>query len=584
MAASAFENAGTAGIARTAFLSLFAAFTQEDGAAIISDSPAPLVPRGNDRAASDGHQGACQEPPPPAADPQNDAPPLPVFSFPLLMALPVADAAPQPEAEGESLAPIPSAVSPAGNSEADGSTYRAVLHDQARLPGANTQISAGESRPVETIAQPLLEFNAPRHDWAVSDAGPTDPEELPSADILPPDPERVKRERPATDQAAVLPVAVRQVPDPPAVTRVEPAAARAAASQTPAPEAPTREGVAVRESLEVTAPHLAGTKTMNAAFPAPLAFAARLAERGRDDVRYATQQRGLLGSPVESEPPGIAGDVIPRVEFAPLNRPESPRVLVSQTATEPEPSPQADTMLDGAGTRSSRRTKAVISTEPVPQEGSGTEAPKHQPATIEKPALKREEPAIKSARTASMAAEAPPAIANESRTPTQPVRNSMDAPSTPRDMNTVSEPDPAAARTTNEHASASRTPAREISMRVTAPESSGVKVDIKLVDRAGSVHVAVRAADVGVAETLQSGLAELVQRLEHKGFAAETWSPVRDSSRNVVSDVNQSGDAGQDSGRAPRDGSQREHEGGQQGGRNRPRWVAELEQSLEGRR
>jgi hypothetical protein len=121
-------------------------------------------------------------------------------------------------------------------------------------------------------------------------------------------------------------------------------------------------------------------------------------------------------------------------------------------------------------------------------------------------------------------------------------------------------------------------PAREISMRLVQPESPSV--DIRVVDRAGGVRVAVRTADTDLAQHLQSGLSDLVHRLERRGFEAEVWAP---HSLNVTSSQNISAtnerSAFQNSGRDPRDAQQGNC--GQQGnGRSRPRWVAELEQKL----
>ncbi len=58
--------------------------------------------------------------------------------------------------------------------------------------------------------------------------------------------------------------------------------------------------------------------------------------------------------------------------------------------------------------------------------------------------------------------------------------------------------------------------AKEISMRLSAEDSQ--PVNIKLLDQGGSLRVAVRTPDTDLARNLQSGLSDLVQRLEHKGF------------------------------------------------------------------
>ena len=123
-------------------------------------------------------------------------------------------------------------------------------------------------------------------------------------------------------------------------------------------------------------------------------------------------------------------------------------------------------------------------------------------------------------------------------------------------------------------------PPREISMRLTPAESSAV--DITLFDRAGSVHVAVRTADSDLAHNLQSGLGDLVHRLQHKGFEAEAWSPGDTSGSKPASSMQSNGNdsASQRHGRDPRGEAQQDNSGQQNQGRNRPKWVAELEQRL----
>jgi hypothetical protein len=121
-------------------------------------------------------------------------------------------------------------------------------------------------------------------------------------------------------------------------------------------------------------------------------------------------------------------------------------------------------------------------------------------------------------------------------------------------------------------------PAREISLRLVQPESPSV--DIRVVDRAGSVRVAVRTGDANLTQNLQSGLSDLVHRLERRGFEAEVWAPHSsnvNSSQNIRS--SNDGSAFQNGGRDPRD-AQHGNGGQQSNSRNRPRWVAELEQKL----
>ncbi len=117
-------------------------------------------------------------------------------------------------------------------------------------------------------------------------------------------------------------------------------------------------------------------------------------------------------------------------------------------------------------------------------------------------------------------------------------------------------------------------------MHLATPESA--PVDIRLVDRAGSLRVAVHTADQDLAQNLQSGLNDLVHRLEHKGFEAEAWAPGERSGAGgpAAAAHGEGSDAGGKGDKGPRDGGQQRFSGQNQNGRNRPKWVAELEQKL----
>ena len=121
---------------------------------------------------------------------------------------------------------------------------------------------------------------------------------------------------------------------------------------------------------------------------------------------------------------------------------------------------------------------------------------------------------------------------------------------------------------------------REISMRIASPESPSV--DIRLVDRAGSVRVAVRTPDAELSHSLQGGLSELVQRLERQGFETESWTPVDGSASPLTqpAHTNSGGSTSDHGSRDPRDSSQQGYSGHQNNARNRPRWVAAFEDTL----
>lgn len=62
----------------------------------------------------------------------------------------------------------------------------------------------------------------------------------------------------------------------------------------------------------------------------------------------------------------------------------------------------------------------------------------------------------------------------------------------------------------------------DIRMEINAGDQ---KVDVRLVERGGEVHVAVRTADTHLAEALRGDLPTLSSRLTESGFRAEAWRP-----------------------------------------------------------
>ena len=125
-------------------------------------------------------------------------------------------------------------------------------------------------------------------------------------------------------------------------------------------------------------------------------------------------------------------------------------------------------------------------------------------------------------------------------------------------------------------------PAHEISLRVSStPEQ---KVDIRVTDRAGEVHVSVRTSDEALARSMREDLGGLTGKLAQSGY--ETIAPARrDAASTSTRHGNQ--DGGESSGgsgqRSSHDGSGRRQQEQQQDGRQRrPAWLEEFNQSLAG--
>lgn len=124
-------------------------------------------------------------------------------------------------------------------------------------------------------------------------------------------------------------------------------------------------------------------------------------------------------------------------------------------------------------------------------------------------------------------------------------------------------------------------PLRDVSLRIEQPQ--GQNVEIRLVEKAGEVHVAVRAADSDVAQGLRQNLSELSDRLSESGFHAETWRPTTaDSSASSSENRNPSGNSGNGDSQQQQGWSQQGRGQRDQNQSNRPFWVQEFETSLTG--
>ena len=112
-------------------------------------------------------------------------------------------------------------------------------------------------------------------------------------------------------------------------------------------------------------------------------------------------------------------------------------------------------------------------------------------------------------------------------------------------------------------------------IRVQIPDDRGGATEVRFLETAGEVRVAVRTADSGLAQTLQSGLNELTTRLTSEGIQTEVWRPgsgassQQDGSSHQSLDPNDSGSGSNGPGDRRRDDSQQD----------KPRWLQEMEAS-----
>ena len=123
-------------------------------------------------------------------------------------------------------------------------------------------------------------------------------------------------------------------------------------------------------------------------------------------------------------------------------------------------------------------------------------------------------------------------------------------------------------------------PTRQISLRLSADDSSRVTVD--LIQKAGKVQVAVRTLDQELAKSLQTDLGDLVGRLESKGFKTETWVPTpahHVATLSQRSNSNGGFDQSQHSGSGQGGGQERQQQNGSNQ-RQQARWTAQIEEKL----
>jgi hypothetical protein len=126
------------------------------------------------------------------------------------------------------------------------------------------------------------------------------------------------------------------------------------------------------------------------------------------------------------------------------------------------------------------------------------------------------------------------------------------------------------------------TPLKDLSVQVKQPNQESV--ELRVVEREGEIHVAVRTGDADLAHGLRQGLPELVDHLDQGGFRSEAWRPsgvvsAPESSNQAQSKSSESrnADSQSQSGWSQQERGQRDHNQS-----NRPQWVEELEGNLAG--
>jgi hypothetical protein len=125
-------------------------------------------------------------------------------------------------------------------------------------------------------------------------------------------------------------------------------------------------------------------------------------------------------------------------------------------------------------------------------------------------------------------------------------------------------------------------PLKDLSVQVKQPNQESV--ELRVAEREGELHVAVRTGDAELAHGLRQGLPELVDRLDQGGFRTEAWrpsgvvsAPEPSSQAHSRPSDSRNADSQSQPGWSQQERGQRDHNQS-----NRPKWVEELEGNLTG--
>ena len=122
-------------------------------------------------------------------------------------------------------------------------------------------------------------------------------------------------------------------------------------------------------------------------------------------------------------------------------------------------------------------------------------------------------------------------------------------------------------------------PMKELSMRIEAAE--GQTVDIRIVQRAGDLQIAVKSGDDFTTQGLRHGLSDLANRLNETGYHTETWQPGQITQESSAAASDKSSPHSQSDGsQSHSGGSKQDRDQRQDNPSNRPHWIQELNSNL----
>jgi hypothetical protein len=124
-------------------------------------------------------------------------------------------------------------------------------------------------------------------------------------------------------------------------------------------------------------------------------------------------------------------------------------------------------------------------------------------------------------------------------------------------------------------------PLNDVSFRIAQPDGSAVQ--LRLVQQAGELRVAVHAASPDLNQGLRDNLADLTKKLSDNGYHSETWrpgAPAATASADAGATKDQSGNQNHGDTDSQSRGSQQGRGQRDQNQSQRPRWVDELDNGI----
>ncbi len=130
---------------------------------------------------------------------------------------------------------------------------------------------------------------------------------------------------------------------------------------------------------------------------------------------------------------------------------------------------------------------------------------------------------------------------------------------------------PAAQVPADPSATASAEPVRNVHMQLVSDDNR--RVDVRLIDRGGELHVSVKSADTALTQNLQDHLPDLTARLDKQHMQTEVWVP-KAAEPTKADGGNTNGSLSDPNARSYSSNSEGRKEGRQQ---RKPDWVDALE-------